>query len=132
MAGKGKKENLKPPWKPGQTGNPKGGPKRKPITDALLEALEKNKVGKLDLPNGRTLIELIIEAWVRNIVAGNQRAISDLMDRLEGKVSDDPPAEAGSPLVDTIRAFLAERPPPEDPPRKARVVRKSNGRKPTD
>jgi hypothetical protein len=27
--------NLKPPWKPGQSGNPSGRPKRKPLTEAL-------------------------------------------------------------------------------------------------
>lgn len=71
------------------------------------------KVGTLTLPGGRTLADVVLEAWVRNILAGNQRAISDLMDRLEGKVSDEPATQSGSPLVESIREFLKERPAPE-------------------
>lgn len=37
MAGKGKLENLRPPWKPGESGNLSGRPRRKPIAGALLE-----------------------------------------------------------------------------------------------
>lgn len=38
---RGTPENLRPAWKPGQSGNPAGRPKRKPITDALITELDK-------------------------------------------------------------------------------------------
>ena len=37
MAGKGRLENLKPAWKPGESGNPSGRPKNRSISDAYAE-----------------------------------------------------------------------------------------------
>lgn len=44
MAGHGKIENLRPPWKPGESRNPTGRRKRRPISDRYAYFLE------LDLP----------------------------------------------------------------------------------
>ena len=35
--------NLRPPWKPGESGNPSGRPKRRPITDGYI-AMARQKM----------------------------------------------------------------------------------------
>lgn len=40
-ASRGAPENLRPAWQPGQSGNPGGKRRRKPITDALVAELDK-------------------------------------------------------------------------------------------
>ena len=34
-------KNLRPPWKPGQSGNPRGRPKQRKLEDTILELLSK-------------------------------------------------------------------------------------------
>lgn len=72
MAGRGKIENLRPPWKPGESGNFSGRPKRKPVYDALLEAADP-----------QTLRRIAREALAR---AGKSPAMFALVrDTLDGK-----------------------------------------------
>jgi hypothetical protein len=73
-------ENLKP-WKPGQSGNPGGRPKKKPITEELERLLAEQA------PNGdgRTWAALIAEALLRKASTGDVRAIAELTNRIEGK-----------------------------------------------
>ena len=58
------------PWKPGQSGNPSGRPKSKPITDALLAAVDP-----------KAFAEKLVSLAMR----GDIRAISEVLDRIEGK-----------------------------------------------
>src|SRR3972149_1831320 len=80
-----------PPWKPGQSGNPSGRPKSKPITEALLKAV-----------NPAAFAEKLVELAMR----GDIRAISEVLDRIEGKAqqSIEHSGDVASALVELIRA----------------------------
>ena len=70
--------NLKP-WKPGQSGNPGGRPKKKPITE-LYEQL---------LNDGAT-VKAIRAAILRNFKSGKTAFVPllrEIADRVEGKVT---------------------------------------------
>jgi hypothetical protein len=41
MAGKGRIENLQPPWKPGESGNPTGRPKKRQLTECYEAVIEQ-------------------------------------------------------------------------------------------
>lgn len=66
-------------WKPGQSGNPSGRPKKLHITDAIRAELERK--GPDGVPND----EAIARALVEMARAGNMDAIREIADRTEGK-----------------------------------------------
>lgn len=82
-------KNLKP-WKKGQSGNPKGRP-RKPvsITSGLKEQLSKvpDFPDRRGDPNTKTWRDLIVDAILRGCLKGNHPLTKELLDRLEGKVT---------------------------------------------
>jgi hypothetical protein len=69
-------------WKPGQTGNAGGRPRRKPLTDAYAAILEELVPGD---KQGRTFAEIIAMALVREAVKGRVNAAAEIADRVEGK-----------------------------------------------
>jgi hypothetical protein len=69
-------------WKPGQSGNPGGRPKRTPLIDACREVLAKLVPGD---PKGRTYAQAIAEKLAERAVQGDIRAAQELADRAEGK-----------------------------------------------
>jgi len=72
-------------WKPGQSGNLNGRPKRKPLTDAYRELLES--IDPKD-KKGRTIARQIAEALAREVIKkGSVAAAVELADRVEGKVA---------------------------------------------
>jgi len=80
---KGRIENLRP-WKPGQSGNPKGGPKRsEQMAAILLDFLET--IPPEDMKK-RPWKQLVAEALVKASVKGNVAAIKEIFDRTDGKV----------------------------------------------
>ena len=85
------------PFKPGQSGNPKGRQKgvgrKKIFTDALREALN-------DSPEK---IKALVEAVIDKASEGNIYAIKELVDRLEGKAEQNIKAE-----VDATFIFLVD------------------------
>src|SRR5215471_19804879 len=90
----GKIENLRPPWKKGESGNPNGRPKRKPITQAyeavinqrLPAHLREIKLGRhtLELPEGATFADLIALGQAAAAIKGNTAAAEEIANRLEG------------------------------------------------
>lgn len=70
-------------WKPGKTGNPKGRPKNRTLTEIVREYMEKE--GKL--PDGREMIlsEAVAETILKMVLRGNTEVIKELWNRLEGK-----------------------------------------------
>ena len=81
-------------WKPGQSGNPGGRPKGESLTAGLRRRLEAEH-------RGRTLAEAVIEALVRGAVQGKPQHIKEVLDRVEGKVTDKLDVNAAGPM--TIR-----------------------------
>lgn len=72
-------QNLRP-WKPGQSGNPGGRPRRKPVTDRLRDILESTD------KNGKTVADRIVEAIRDAAIGGDVRFVELILDRIEGKV----------------------------------------------
>ena len=78
-------------FKPGQSGNPGGRPKYKPITDALKMLLDEAY-----LADGTTLAQHIAQEVTKELLdpAGNLKhgyntaLLKELLDRTEGKVAD--------------------------------------------
>jgi len=76
--------NPKPPpepnrWKPGQSGNPKGRPKDKPITAALRELMDRN--------DGEAIKALAAVA-LKNALKGDFRFAKEILERVDGKVAE--------------------------------------------
>jgi hypothetical protein len=69
-------------WRPGQSGNPGGRPKRTPLTDACREVLAQPVPGDT---KGRTYAKAIAEKLAARAVEGDIRAAQELADRAEGK-----------------------------------------------
>jgi hypothetical protein len=76
----GNEQNLKP-WPKGESGNPGGRPKKKPITDELERLLQEQAPDA----SGRTWRAVIAESLLRQAAKGDVRAISELTNRIEGK-----------------------------------------------
>jgi hypothetical protein len=66
-------------WKPGQSGNPSGRPKKLHITDAIRAELERE--GPDGIPNDEAIARVLVEL----ARAGNMDAIREIADRTEGK-----------------------------------------------
>ncbi len=109
-------QNLRPPWKPGQSGNPAGHgpgrPRKGVITDEAMSFLQENHPKH----EGKTRARVIAEKWVRR-AENDMQEREKLLDRVEGKVTekqeiksessvsleygDDPRAEKPSPSAET-------------------------------
>ena len=88
MAGKGRVENLKP-WRPGESGNLSGRPKRRPISDRyadLAEVLlpEKDRI-KLGLPKGATYGDAVALSVFESALKGRTDAAREIREAVEGK-----------------------------------------------
>ena len=106
-------------WKPGQSGNPGGRPKKKPLTDAYAAILDKtvppDMAIKLKLPESATYAEVIAMALAVAAVNGEVKAAAELADRVEGKVTLPLSGPDGGPIaVRTLNDFYAN-PGPNSP-----------------
>ena len=103
------KSNLKP-WKKGQSGNPKGRPKKADCLTSLL----KEEIEKVDPEDkdGRTHMEMIVDATMRLAKNGNATALKEIWERMDGKVRDKLELTGGAELVQRLiegRKRAAER-----------------------
>jgi len=90
MAGKGRTENLKP-WKPGESGNLSGRPKKRPISDRYAERAEtplpeKERI-KRGLPMGATYGDALALGQFNAALNGRTEAAREIRESIEGKVS---------------------------------------------
>jgi hypothetical protein len=106
-------QNLRPPWKPGESGNPKGKPKgAKSFKTILTELMEiqlkdpkllnsfKKKFPELiDLKKGKTPKELIMIRLMAEAMGGNMQATKELLERFDGKVTDKTEISGGIQIV---------------------------------
>jgi hypothetical protein len=86
-------KNLKP-FPRGKSGNPGGRPRRKPVTDALLELLDEPCPKG---PAGRTNAEAIAQKLITKAIQGDVRATQEIADRTEGRVGIAVPCTELSP-----------------------------------
>jgi hypothetical protein len=70
-----------PPWKPGQSGNPKGRPKGKSITTQLRKLMDEGL-------EGRDLADAMAKAAYKAALKGDHRFWKEIIERLDGKVPD--------------------------------------------
>jgi hypothetical protein len=73
-------------WKPGQSGNPAGRPKAKPLTDAAVRLLRRKTLGGKPVPGGKTVLEALVLVWIREALKGDMNALRQLLERVEGRV----------------------------------------------
>ena len=85
------------PFVPGQSGNPSGRPKSKPITDELKRLGEAGAYTKV----AAKLLELALE--------GNVKAIQEYISRVEGKLTDKIMVDSGtSDLISLLTKKAAQ------------------------
>jgi hypothetical protein len=100
-------DNIRPhQWKPGQSGNPKGRPKNKTLTELVRGVLEREL-------NGKVPDQLLAEVIVKHALSGKFPFVKELWDRLDGKVQDRLDVAAG-PL--TVRVVYDDESPPHANP----------------
>jgi hypothetical protein len=100
-------------WKTGQSGNPKGAPKR---GQSLVERISL-QLEQAQLPNRRqatdlSLLDKLAIRWVREAVAGNWRFGNCILERLDGKVPERVDLNDGRVEVHYVRNW---RPGGDDP-----------------
>lgn len=88
-------QNLRPPWKPGESGNPVGHSKGRRQTADLLALIEET---------GAT--RAISKVWLRAILAGDFTFLREYLDRSEGKVKQGIDLDPGSALNPADEAAL--------------------------
>jgi hypothetical protein len=105
-------------FKPGQSGNPSGkskDPDRDPDRDrtvavALDELLHSRRIGSVEVPGGRLVLDLVCEKLLKESLKGNIRAMELLFDRAYGKVptpvGEDPAAAAARGRADDLKVVL--------------------------
>jgi hypothetical protein len=93
--------NVLTQFKPGQSGNPKG--RKKGLMTLIKEALERDEIAGQKTPDGRSVIEHYAEAIIAHGMKGNAAYMTQVFDRLEGKVGaeivDEEQRKAMTPVV---------------------------------
>ena len=90
--------HLMPPWKPGESGNPKGRPKDiKYISEALKDLLAKDPI----------LLKEVVQAMLKEVKTGNIPALKELLDRTEGKVTENIEVKGQILVTPDMRALAA-------------------------
>ena len=67
------------PWKPGQSGNPGGRPRRDAISAALRQQLA------IQASDDRSVADVVAAALIKRALRGDVRAIREVADRTEGR-----------------------------------------------
>lgn len=98
----GNPQNLKP-FKPGESGNPNGRPKKLPAIDKLLA----NTLGSED--DKESAAERIIQALIKKAEKGDTRAAEILLDRGYGK-----PKQTIDIPGEVIKGFIIQAPSAKD------------------
>ena len=101
MAGKGRIENLQPPWKPGESGNPSGRPSKRRLSECYADLIDKPLPEDLRkgmrLEAGATYGEAMALGLARAAIKGKTEAAREFGDRTEGKARQ-PVEVSGGPI----------------------------------
>jgi hypothetical protein len=93
-------------WQPGQTGNPGGRPKKKPITDRYLRIVETELPGEIrlviGLPRGATFGDAIALAQAWQAIKGETTAAKEMRDAIEGRTITPPDSEGKNAAMQAI------------------------------
>ena len=99
------KENIvKHQFKPGQSGNPKGRPKGSGVTDQLKALLAKEV-------DGQPIAEAIAKVIMKRALKGDYKFVKEILDRVEGKVTDNVKLEGEMRMVHQRFVLAAEEEP---------------------
>ena len=112
--------NLSPPWKPGQSGNPKGRtPNIRYLTEILRDEvdkpcppiLRKRLSGIIPKKEKLTISQATVVATINNMIKGNAAAIKQIWERMDGKLPQPITGPDGGQVHIEIdaRAVLLER-----------------------
>lgn len=117
MAGRGNPQTLRP-WKPGQSGNPGGRPKRRTIAVSVAEILQGTEFLDVKLKPGQRVVDLIAETIVAGALAGKIAFIDLILnrDRLNFDEDDLKKAEDERPRIkipDRDDRFPGDKPAPK-------------------
>jgi hypothetical protein len=75
-------------WKPGESGNPKGRPRKEPLTD-ILRAVLAEKIPNAQDPRQSQVAHALIRNWVFEAIRTKDiTMIVEIFNRVEGKVKD--------------------------------------------
>jgi hypothetical protein len=74
-------------WKPGESGNAGGRPKKTPITDALRALIEEPYGGNQKRFKGLTNARVLAITMYEQAIAGDLGAAKEIADRVQGKVA---------------------------------------------
>jgi Family of unknown function (DUF5681) len=103
-------------FKPGQSGNPNGRPKRKTITERMAAIMELDSLEGVTVPEGQCVGDVFARQVVIHACHGRFPYAKELLERLEGKVPDriidetsDADADRERSEVDAIIAALRDR-----------------------
>lgn len=83
MTKRDKRENLRPPWTKGVSGNPSGRPKKTPYTDAHREVAEL-LVKELKVSKSDSVARVVAKAIAKQAVKGKLAFAKEIADRVEG------------------------------------------------
>lgn len=73
-------------FKPGESGNPGGRPKKTPITDELRQLLDEQYSGREKRFQGLSNCRVLALRMFELAIAGDLRAMQEVADRVEGKI----------------------------------------------
>lgn len=90
-------------WQKGQSGNPGGRPKRKPISDAYTALLDA-----IDPKTGLTGAQLVAQAMFLQAFKGNVQAVKEITDRVEGALRQSVDVVFGSMTDEELEEWIAE------------------------
>lgn len=100
--------SLRPPWGPGESGNPRGSSRKARQTadfKRLLRELDEAGEG----------VRAISRMWLREILAGNYAFFREYLDRVEGKLGPAQGEAEGGPASITVNVSGHDRSDPERP-----------------
>ena len=93
---------LRPPWKPGESGNPGGRPKGTGSITSYLRRLLKEKKGD------KEIAELLAQKAVQLAGKGEFRFLKEILERTDGKVPDKHEVTGGGGAPVAIAAMSEE------------------------
>jgi hypothetical protein len=95
-------------FKPGVSGNPGGRPRRRPLTDMMIEFL--TQIDPKD-KHKRQFAQKIIRAWYDRAVSTSDVLLIEMLDRVEGRVAPQSAEERQADVQPVIVIMDLPRPP---------------------